>query len=819
MHSKTGLAVYLYPYPYSIPCILRLLSVAILMAASSLACAQSAASDKSPANRPNPKNQRNPANRPNPQKRVVPKNTSELSERLAATQAAQQSGDPQSVIQANQRLLALALGEMAQLRFRVEAFSQAAELYKQSLDLEDVADNRVDLAITYLRMKQPTEALEESEKATLQAPKNGRAWNIKGKSWMMLKNYRKATESLARSISLEGNMEAAYSLATCFLALKEKARAELVFRDMLRTAGERGSMHVLFGRAYRDAGYMDDAKREMRRALAIDAKTPHAHYYLGLIKLIQNEWAPSVEVKDELRRELQYHPRHYLANYLLGAMASNAKEFAISDQYLRVSTDEQPQMPEPWTYLGLNAYSRGELRPAEEYLRKAIELTGTNESRSHYHIRKAYVALGRILIQTGRREEAAPWMEKAREAQRLGLGESQQKIAETFHSSGVGMGAVMPYISPENEEKAVPLPAFVDATAQLSASELAEAKLSEKEKEVALRQEKQLREILGTSYNDLGTAEARQKNFEKAREHFLEAERWNPDIPGLTRNVGIAAARVGDHATTIRALAKHLAAAPDDNVARMLLGLAYYTTEAYADAAKTIAPLGDAALADPGLAYPFAVSLTRSGRIPEAEKALDKLEQQAATAENYLLLGQQWADAGNAQRALAALNRAAELDPNLQRVHYHAGLVYIREGRPADAEREFEIEQRLSPGNPDVQYHLGYAHLLLSQREQAQALFQSVVEANPQHAEAQYQLGKLLLDQEQVKTAIGHLEAAVRLSPEKDFVHYQLQAAYRKDGRIADADRELEAYRAIKAKNREKTLPIPTSKLTNDPSH
>ena len=751
------------------------------------------------------------------QRRPVPAAIMQLSDRLAAAQAARQSDDLKQVVKANRALLAVALREMAQLRFLVEAYPQTVELYKRSLDLEDLADSRVDLAISYLKVRQPTEALSEAEKATLQAPRNARAWNVKGKAWMMLKDYPKAAQSLARSISIKGDMEGAYSLAICLLALKEKDKAALVFRDMLQVAGESGSMHVLFGRAYRDANLMGDAQREFRRALAVDPKTPHAHYFLGLIRLIQNEWAPLPEIEQEMRRELRNHPRDYLANYVLGVFTSNAKQYEISDQHLNISREEQPNSPEPWIYLGLNAYSRGgEMPKAEELLRKAIELTGKDESRSHYQIRKAYIALGRILIQSGRKEEAATWMAKAREAQRMGLGESQQKIAEVFHSTGVGMGAVMPYISPENEEKAVAMPAFVDATAQLSASDLSRAKLNDKEKEVALRQEKQLREILGTSYNDLGTAEARQKNYAEALSHFLEAERWNPDIPGLTRNVGLAAARVGDNATTVRALARHVASNPDDNVARALLGIAYYMTEAYADAAKTIAPLGEAAVQDPGLAYPFAVSLTRSGRLQEAEKVLDRLEQQATTAENFLLLGQQWADAGNATRALGALHRATELDPGLRRVHYHAGLVYIREGRPADAEREFDAELTLSPDNTDVQYHLGYAHLLQSQRDKAQALFQAVVAANPQHAEAQYQLGKLLLDQEQVKNAIGHLEAAARLSPEKDFVHYQLQAAYRKDGRVADADRELEAYREIKARNREKSLPVPSSKLKNE---
>jgi hypothetical protein len=51
---------------------------------------------------------------------------------------------------------------------------------------------------------------------------------------------------------------------------------------------------------------------------------------------------------------------------------------------------------------------------------------------------------------------------------------------------------------------------------------------------------------------------------------------------------------------------------------------------------------------------------------------------------------------------------------------------------------------------------------------------------------------------------VMHLEAAARLRPQTDYMHYQLQAAYRKLGKSADADRELEIYKALKAKSRER---------------
>ena len=35
-------------------------------------------------------------------------------------------------------------------------------------------------------------------------------------------------------------------------------------------------------------------------------------------------------------------------------------------------------------------------------------------------------------------------------------------------------------------------------------------------------------------------------------------------------------------------------------------------------------------------------------------------------------------------------------------------------------------------------------------------------------------------------------------------MHYQLQAAYRKESRVVDADRELEIYKELKAKQRDR---------------
>ena len=108
------------------------------------------------------------------------------------------------------------------------------------------------------------------------------------------------------------------------------------------------------------------------------------------------------------------------------------------------------------------------------------------------------------------------------------------------------------------------------------------------------------------------------------------------------------------------------------------------------------------------------------------------------------------------------------------------------------------------PSDADAKYNLGFVYLQQSKADEAATLFQQVLSAHPDDANAQYQIGKILMDRGDLSDAVEHLETATRLSPQTDYMHYQLQAAYRKESRTADADRELAIYKERKARQRER---------------
>jgi len=731
-----------------------------------------------------------------------------LKTRLDALERAKQADDPQKVTEASRLVIALALRQMAGLRLLQSAFPEAAELYKRSLDFEELPDTHADLAVVYMRAKQPDNALSEAANAIFADSQSARAWHVQGKTLMMKKDYRRATESLARSISIDPDLDAAYALGISFLQLHEKEKAAAVFAQMLDVSGDRAGLHVLFGRAYRDAGLMDDAVREFKRAIAMDAKSSHAHYFLGLAYLIYNEWVPTPEARQEFLDEINLNPQDFSGNYFMGVITSGEKNYTASDAYLRIAAKARPDWPEPWLYLGLNAYGRGENDRAEQLLNKAVELTGNDEGRNNYQIRRAHYVLGRLLSVKGKKNEAAAAMQRSREMEAKTLAESQQKIA------AMGGSSAIPTQNLENEEddsaKAA-IRSVKDPAAPLDLAIVERANMTNAEKEQARVREKELRSVLASALNDLGTSEARRQQYELALAHFHEAERWDANMPGLMRNLGIAAFRLSKYLEATRALRHVVTDNSQDTMARSMLGLSLFMTEQYADAVRVFTPIRDRIIGDPGIAYAFASSLIKVNEPKEAVSVLDALEKQQLSPDTLLLIGQSWAEMGDNAHALSTFRRALAQNQSLTNAHYYSGLALIHLDQPQEAAKEFQAELALDPSNIEAQYHLAYALLQQSRTAEAKIILTDVVAAHPDHAEAQYQLGKILLDEGRTAEAITHLETAARLSPQKDYVHYQLQAAYRKNSRPADAERELKIYREIKARNRDRSAAQPAS--------
>jgi tetratricopeptide (TPR) repeat protein len=293
-----------------------------------------------------------------------------------------------------------------------------------------------------------------------------------------------------------------------------------------------------------------------------------------------------------------------------------------------------------------------------------------------------------------------------------------------------------------------------------------------------------------------------RREFATALGHYQDAERWDPAVFGLAKNLGLAAFRTSDYPEAIRGLSRALAEKPADVPTRAMLGAAYFGDKKYADAIATLSSLGIAGMQDSTVGYAWASSLMHTSELAKATEVLNEFEKANRSADLLLLSGQLWIEIGNYPRGVDTLHAALRSNPALFKAHYFAGQAYIRSEKWPEAAEEFKAELALQPKDADAKYNLGFVYLQQSRVDDAAGIFQEVVENDPNHANAQYELGKILLDRGQLAEAVAHLETAVRLSPQSDYMHYQLQAAYRKQSRLVEADRELAVYKELKAGQR-----------------
>ncbi len=733
----------------------------------------------------------------------------ELEIRIAAAAAARDAGDSATAALANERLIATALRELAGLRQIESMYPQAIELYRDSLNFEDSRSARVDLAMSEAQDGRYDDAIQLAQEALAANPGNLHADRILASALVQKGDFVQAVQPFSQVAAAEPSIDNLYALANCLLQThkpEDKLRAQSVFERMTKIAGDSGSLHVLYGRAYRDADDMPSAVHEFQLAVASSPQTPHAHYFLGLAKLSLNEWKPTPEAEAELRKEIEYFPHDYLANYILGFLLSGERQYDESNKYLKAASEIDPTAPEPFLYMGLNAYSQDNIKGAEPMLRKAIELTGNDEGRSNYQIRRAYVDLGRILAKTGRQQEADVFLGKARDLQNKTMEQSQQSVASLAMAEGAGSAAAVMPLTRQQENASAPA---LEKEAQnhiydpLDPAALTHSKLTSAQRAEADTQEKLLRATLGLAFNDLATSKAIRGKYSRALGYYQQAERWDNSLPGLEKNLGQCAFRAADYPEAVRGLSLALQQQPDSVPLRAMLGSAYYATNQYTVAARTFAPLGDRGIADGEVGYAWADSLAHTGDMKKASEVLSAFQAQTRPLEAMLLIGQLWTEIGDYARAISTLQQALQFNPSLPNAHFYCGLAYIRWEHWPEAAKEFQAELAIQPDDADAQYHLGFAYMQQSKIDDAVAAFRQVVSAHPDYANAQYELGKILLDRGEVADAVGYLEAAARLSPQTDYIHYQLQAAYRKEDRIAEADHELDIYKQLKKKSRE----------------
>ncbi len=237
----------------------------------------------------------------------------------------------------------------------------------------------------------------------------------------------------------------------------------------------------------------------------------------------------------------------------------------------------------------------------------------------------------------------------------------------------------------------------------------------------------------------------------------------------------------GQSLQALQVLEKASRARPDDAAIQLALSALYAAGGRVEEALRHVERAVALAPNDTSYAYAQGELLYRSGRIEEAKAALEKA---ADVPESLILLAAVYEKLGPKDAMFSALGRYLELRPEDQSAR-------LMLGQKLEAEKRYDdalVAYRGGPDDPLLLYHV--ANLLSRDREsyaEAEAQVRKALEISPEMLAARLLLTRILERTERDEEALPELERARKDHPEASQVYYNLATAYRRAGRIDEA--------------------------------
>lgn len=204
---------------------------------------------------------------------------------------------------------------------------------------------------------------------------------------------------------------------------------------LLMTAPGSTQAHQLNAEVLEMQEKANEAAEEYRKVLSLNPKLPGIHYRLGRL-LLAGPRGPTTldDARREFEEELKTDPGNAAAEYELGEMAREARQWGQAIEHFERAARLASQFTEALIGLGKSLVSAGRAQEAVAPLEKAVKLEPQNPN-AHYQLSFAYRRLGR---EEEARKELAAYKEvhekllKSRQAIRAGIqGEMSVPQSET----------------------------------------------------------------------------------------------------------------------------------------------------------------------------------------------------------------------------------------------------------------------------------------------------------------------------------------------------------------------------------------------------
>ena len=153
----------------------------------------------------------------------------------------------------------------------------------------------------------------------------------------------------------------------------------------------------------------------------------------------------------------------------------------------------------------------------------------------------------------------------------------------------------------------------------------------------------------------------------------------------------------------------------------------------------------------------------------------------------YLRLYKSSKDPVDAEKAVAAAQKAASLNPTLPEVHLALGSVYSATGKSAEAVSELKKALALAPNSDEAYRRLGDAYRAGGHKSDAIAAYQSAVNANPYYWSNHNTLGGAYFRFGDNDNALREYQKVSELAPDNPDAYQNIGAVYFRLGKWDDS--------------------------------
>jgi tetratricopeptide (TPR) repeat protein len=156
-----------------------------------------------------------------------------------------------------------------------------------------------------------------------------------------------------------------------------------------------------------------------------------------------------------------------------------------------------------------------------------------------------------------------------------------------------------------------------------------------------------------------------------------------------------------------------------------------------------------------------ALALSDAACAPNGQADRDKPQ----AVETYVQGAQQYR-AGDIEQAIATLERAVAVNPELRGAHILLGEAYRNKGNYEQAAIHYDAASKLDPYTLSNHYNLGVAYQFLNKLQDAAAAYLRALQLNPRDVKTNMNLGLVYLALGNIDQAVTYLERATRLDPQ-----------------------------------------------------